>query len=185
MTTTRPSDLYWESFAVLVQAVSPDSTAVEVATLERNLGRARGRAALHHLAQQRAATASSTACSPSSTRRPTRRSRSPRSPWKANGSDGSAISRAAQAAPSVSTSRDVTGWPMVLGDRGGEVIEIGAGEVHAAAGAVAVEAVADMEVLLEVVGEREVQERAFGPASSMVVVRPPWTTARSQTDRCR
>ena len=37
---TTSSDLYWESFAVLVQAVSPGSTAADIATLERNLGRA-------------------------------------------------------------------------------------------------------------------------------------------------
>ena len=36
------SDFYWESFAVLVQAVSPGTTTEDTATLERNLGRAPG-----------------------------------------------------------------------------------------------------------------------------------------------
>src|SRR5215510_12310404 len=49
-----------------------------------------------------------------------------------------------------------------FGDVGGDEIGVGGGVVHALAGAVAVKPVADVEVLLEVVAEREVQERALG-----------------------
>src|SRR5215831_12419457 len=48
-----------------------------------------------------------------------------------------------------------------LGDVGGDEVGVGGGIVHAMAGAVAVEAVADVEVLLEVVPEWEVEERAL------------------------
>ena len=67
-----------------------------------------------------------------------------------------------------------------LGDR----VRVGGVVVHVPAGAVAVEAVADVAVLLEVVAQREVQERPPGRASSIVVVSPPWTTARSHAARC-
>ncbi len=49
-----------------------------------------------------------------------------------------------------------------FGDAGGDEVGVGGGVVHALASAVAVEPVADVEVLLEVVPEREVQERALG-----------------------
>src|ERR1700735_855006 len=45
------------------------------------------------------------------------------------------------------------------GDRGGDAGRFGGVVVHAASGAVAVQPVAYVEVLLEVVAEREVQER--------------------------
>src|SRR3972149_320812 len=49
----------------------------------------------------------------------------------------------------------------LLGDRGGDLLRAIGAEVHRPPRAVAVEAVADVEVLLEVVTEREVEE---GPA---------------------
>src|SRR5207249_3350587 len=49
-----------------------------------------------------------------------------------------------------------------FGDAGGDEVGVGGGVVHVLAGAVAVEPVPDVEVLLEVVPEREVQERALG-----------------------
>src|SRR5215471_861144 len=49
-----------------------------------------------------------------------------------------------------------------FGDVGGDEVRVGGGVVHVSAGAVAVESVADVEVLLEVVPERKVQERPLG-----------------------
>src|SRR5262249_38721147 len=49
-----------------------------------------------------------------------------------------------------------------FGDVGGDEGGVGGGVVHVLAGAVTVEPVADVEVLLEVVPEREVEERALG-----------------------
>src|SRR5215470_14943092 len=46
-----------------------------------------------------------------------------------------------------------------LGDVGGDEVGVGGGVVHVLAGPVAVEPVADVEVLLEVVPEREVEEQ--------------------------
>ena len=69
---------------------------------------------------------------------------------------------AARRAPSASTSRYRAGRPIVDDDRLGEGIRVGRGEVHAPARAVLVEPVTDVEVLLEVMGEREVDERPLG-----------------------
>src|SRR6185312_14747895 len=49
-----------------------------------------------------------------------------------------------------------------FGDVGGDEVGVGGGVVHVLAGAVAVEPVTDVEVLLEMVPEREVEERAPG-----------------------
>src|SRR5690349_10849161 len=49
-----------------------------------------------------------------------------------------------------------------LSDAGGDQVGVGRQVVHARAGAVTVEPVPDVEVLLEVVPEREIQERALG-----------------------
>src|SRR6201999_4230084 len=49
-----------------------------------------------------------------------------------------------------------------FGDAGGDQVGVGRQVVHARAGAIAGEPVPDVEVLLEVVPEREVQERALG-----------------------
>ena len=70
--------------------------------------------------------------------------------------------RAARAAPSAST-----GWNSAgarnSGNHGvGDHVRRRGGELHAPSGAIAVEAVRDMEVLLEVVLEREVEERRSG-----------------------
>ena len=71
----------------------------------------------------------------------------------------SAISAAARAAPSAVDRPVVDLAPDLLGDRGGDLVRAVGLEVHAAPGAVALEPVADVEVLLEVVPEREVEER--------------------------
>ena len=71
------------------------------------------------------------------------------------------------------------------GDGGGDGVGVAGGVVHPPARPVAVQAVGDVEVLLEVVGKREVEERPRLAVSSMQVVRPPCTTARSQAARCR
>src|SRR5207249_40158 len=49
-----------------------------------------------------------------------------------------------------------------LGDLGGDEVGVGGGVVHVLTGSVTVEPVVDVEVLLEVVPEREVEERALG-----------------------
>ena len=70
---------------------------------------------------------------------------------------------AAFAAPSVSTGQVVDLPADLLGDRLRDHLGSRFVEVHAPPGAVALEAVADVEVLLEVVAQREVEE---GPAVS-------------------
>src|SRR4029450_9561579 len=50
----------------------------------------------------------------------------------------------------------------LVGDGGGDHLRGGGGEVHAATGVVPVQAVGDVVVLLEVVGQGEVQERPPG-----------------------
>ena len=51
--------------------------------------------------------------------------------------------------------------------------------------AIALQPVRDVEILLEVVLQREIEERRAAAASSMQVVSPPCTSARSQAARCR
>src|SRR6266508_462678 len=62
---------------------------------------------------------------------------------------------------------------------------VGGGVVHPPARPVAVQAVGDVEVLLEVVGEGKYRNGRRFAVSSMHVVSPPCTTARSQAARCR
>ena len=57
--------------------------------------------------------------------------------------------------------------------------------VHPPAAAVAVEPVGDVAVLLEVVGSGKYRNGRRPATSSIVVVRPPWTTARSAATRWR
>ncbi len=69
---------------------------------------------------------------------------------------------AARAAPSA-RDRQIVDRPADLrGDRGGDVRWLRGLEVHAPAGPVALQPVPDVEVLLEVVPQREVQERPPG-----------------------
>jgi hypothetical protein len=56
-------------------------------------------------------------------------------------------------------------------------------EGHASTGCVVLEAEAYVDALLEVVPERNVEDRRPLAASSTDVVSPPWTTARSYAAR--
>ena len=81
------------------------------------------------------------------------------------GQSSSAIRSAARWAPSVSTGAVVDRAADLRGHRGGEHFRRGVGVVQAAPGAVAVQPVAHVEVLLEVVPQRDVAGTAGGSRS--------------------
>src|SRR5829696_3089009 len=79
----------------------------------------------------------------------------------------------------------VDGAPEFEGDGVGDHLRGGGGELHPAAGVVLAQAVADVEVLLEVVTKREIQERPPVRRQLHAGRQSPCTTARSHAARCR
>ena len=79
------------------------------------------------------------------------------------------------------------GFDWVVADFVGELFEHGFGEgvwvelvvLEAKPGVVAGQSGADVVILLEAFAQRDVNERHPGGVSSIVVVSPPWTMARS------